>query len=261
MPDVTLQGRRYHYERAGSGVPLLLFHGFPFTSESWRPQLDAPPAGFDLITPDHRGFGGSDLGDEPLTMDALAADGLGLLSALGLERAVIGGLSMGGYVALAALRRDPSRVKGLVLVDTQATADDEAGRARREATAKDVEAKGLQVLVDAMLPKLLAPSAPAELRARVEAIMRSVAPQAAAAASRGMGSRVDGRDVLARYAGPCLVIVGQEDVITPVEKARTMADLVAGSTLDVVPSAGHLVNLEAPTAFAAALQAFHAKVL
>lgn len=260
MPEVMLNGRRYHYERSGRGVPLLLFHGFPFTADSWRPQLDAPPPGFELIAPDHRGFGRSSLGEGPATMDALAEDGLALLDALGHPQAVFGGLSMGGYVALAALRRDPSRCRGLLLVDTQALADDDAGRQRREATAQDVEAKGMQVLVDSMLPKLLAPSASPALRAQVEAIMRSVSPAAAAAASRGMGLRQDARDVLARYAGPCLVVVGQEDAITPVEKAKVMADLVAGSTLEVIPGVGHLSNLEAPAAFGAALARFAQRV-
>jgi len=256
---VTIAGRTLHYREAGTGPALLLFHGFPFTCDSWAPQLDGSLP-FRVLAPDHQGFGQSQAAGSVATMDALAADGFALLDALEIDRAVIGGLSMGGYVALAAVRRDAGRVRGLVLVDTQVTADDDAGKARRLTTAADVEAKGMSVLVDAMLPKLLSPSSPASLRQSVDAMMRSVSPAAAAAASRGMGERIDSKDVLARYAGPCAVIVGKDDVVTPVEKAKVMADLVTGATLHVVEGAGHLPPLEQPVAFNALVRDFAARL-
>ena len=145
-----------HFNEAGRGVPLVLLHAFPLSSEAFWPQLERPPEGVRLIAPDLPGFGQSPGRAGPLTMESMADDVLALMDTLELPNAFIGGVSMGGYVALALTRQDPGRVRGLVLVDTQATADDEAGKAKRETTAKDVEAKGLSVLVDSMLPKLLA---------------------------------------------------------------------------------------------------------
>jgi pimeloyl-ACP methyl ester carboxylesterase len=249
MPQVTLGGRALHFEERGEGKPVLLLHGFPFSSESFWPQLDAPPKGCRLIVPDHRGFGRSDFVPGVSTMESMADDALGLLDALGIAQAVVGGVSMGGYVAIALTRRDPGRVKGLVLIDTQASADDEAGKARREAVAKEVEEKGMGPLVDAMLPRLVAPTTSPHVKSRIERMMRAQSPQATAAASRGMATRTDGKDILSRFGGPCLVVVGEADVITPVEKAQAIAALMPQARLVVVPGAGHLPNLEAPQAF------------
>ncbi|MEW6434783.1 MAG: alpha/beta fold hydrolase [Myxococcota bacterium] len=256
MPFVTIAGRALHYEERGEGRPLLLLHGFPFSSESFWPQLDSPPEGVRLIVPDHRGFGKSAPGEGVSTMEALADDALALLDALSIPQAIVGGVSMGGYVAIALARRDPGRVKALVLIDTQASADDEAGRARREAVAREVEEKGLGPLAEAMLPKLLAPATSADVKARVDRMMRAQSPAATAAASRGMATRTDGRDLLSRFGGPCLIVVGEHDVVTPVDKAKAMAALVPQARLEIVPGAGHLPNLEQPEAFARALGAF-----
>lgn len=256
MPQLDLQGRSTFYEDVGEGTPLLLLHGFPLSSESFWPQLAAPPRGVRLLVPDHRGFGQSALAPGVATMEALADDALRLLDALGLPSALVGGVSMGGYVSLALTRLDPGRVRGLVLIDTQAGPDDEAGRQRREAVAQDVERHGLDGLVQSMLPRLLTADAAPATRDRVERLMRAQRPEAVAAASRGMGLRADGREILARFSGPCLVVVGEADVITPVEKARVMADLVPGARLEILPGAGHLANLEQPAAFGAALERF-----
>jgi len=256
MPTVTISGRALHYEERGSGTPLLLLHGFPFSAESYWPQLDAPPKGVRLIVPDHRGFGQSAPVPGVSTMEALADDALALLDALAIPQAVVGGVSMGGYVAIALTRRDPGRVKALLLIDTQASADDEAGKARREQVAKDVEANGVGPLAESMLPKLLSPNTAPEVKARVDAMMRRQSPQAVAAASRGMATRTDGKDILSRFGGPCLVVVGELDVITPVEKAKALAGIVPQAQLAIVPGAGHLPNLEAPRAFEKATGAF-----
>lgn len=256
MPLIELGGRTLHYQDVGAGLPVLLLHGFPFSSESFWPQLAAPPNGVRYLAPDHRGFGRSALGPGVASMEALAEDALGLLDALKLESVVVGGVSMGGYVAIALTRRDPGRVKGLILMDTQSLADDAAGRERREAVAREAEAKGMGPLVEAMLPKLFSPKAPAEPKARIERLMRAQNPLAAAAASRGMAGRTDGKDILSRFAGPCLVVVGQEDVITPVERAQAMVGLVSGARLLVVPEAGHLANVEKPDVVNEAITSF-----
>jgi len=208
-----------------------------------------------LICPDHRGFGQSAL-KGPLTMESMASDALRLLDMLEIDRAVVGGVSMGGYVSMALLRIDPSRVRGLMLVDTTALADDAAAKERREATAKNVEAQGMGELVTGLLPRLLADEAKPYVRARVETIMRSVNPAGAAAASRAMAARDDSREILARYSGPALVVVGEKDVITPLERAKQMVELMPKAKLVTVPGAGHLSNVEAPQAFNQALGEF-----
>jgi pimeloyl-ACP methyl ester carboxylesterase len=256
MPTLTLDGRPLHYLDEGRGTPVVLLHAFPLHAGMFRPQVEALRGRCRLLLPDVRGFGGSGQAPGPTGMDVIARDVLALLDALGVERAVVGGVSMGGYAALALLREDPGRVAGLVLADTQALADDEAGQARREQVAREVEREGVEPLVRAMLPRLLGPDAPAGVRAEVEALMRQAAPAAVAAASRGMGARADGRDLLARFGGPALVLVGEHDAVTPLERARQMQELVPGARLVQVPGAGHLASLENPGAFNAALADF-----
>lgn len=253
MPTLWLSGRSYFYEDRGEGVPLLLFHGFPFSSESFWPQLEAPPKGVRLLVPDHRGFGRSASVPGAATMDAMAQDGLALLDALKISSALVGGLSMGGYVAIALTRLDPGRVRGLLLIDTQSGADDEAGKVRREGAAVDVEKNGTSGLIEGLLPKLMA-GGDAVVKARLEKNMRAQSAPAVAAASRGMATRVDGKDILSRFSGPCAIVVGAADAITPVAKAKVMQELVSGSTLDVIAGAGHVSNLERPAEFKAIVE-------
>jgi len=245
-----------HFRDSGRGIPVLLLHAFPLAGEMFEPQLTGLSGVARFIVPDHRGFGRSTPGPGAATMDALAADALAVLDALGIASAVVGGVSMGGYAALALLRADPGRVRGLVLADTQVGADDDAARATRRELAGAVLGGGMEVLVERLVPRLLGPAASDALRDRVAAMVRANPPAGAAAALRGMALRQDGRDILARFAGPLLVIVGAEDAITPREKARAMAELVPGSELVEIPDSGHLANLEQPAAFNAALGRF-----
>jgi len=254
MAYLTREGRRYHYREAGSGLPLVLLHAFPLTGKSFEPQLAAAPKGVRLLVPDHRGFGQSAPG--PFSMEAIAADALALLDALEIDQAVIGGVSMGGYAAMALLRLDASRVKGLVLSDTQASADDEEGKKRREATAQEVERDGLSAFSKAMAQRLLGPNASDALRREVESTIRAQEPAAVAAASRALGARSDSRELLGRFAGPSMVVVGEQDSVTPPEKARQMHELLRGSRLVVIEGAGHLPQLEQPERFNAALWEF-----
>jgi len=246
---------RLHFRDVGSGPPVVLLHAFPLSGEMFEPQWTALSGRARLIVPDLRGFGGSDTGPSPSEMGAMADDVLGLLDHLGVDAAVVGGVSMGGYASLALLRNDPGRVRALVLADTQTAADDAPACERRETSAREVLEKGPAALLPSV-DKLLAPSAPAELRARVSAWIAGGSPEGFAAAQRGMALRPDARDILARFGGPVLVLVGADDVLTPPAKARAMADLVPGAELVEIPGAGHLANLEQPLAFNAALVRF-----
>lgn len=258
MLALNISQRRYSVREAGDGRAVLLLHGFPFSHESFAPQLAAPPTGTRIIAPDHRGFGHSDLvaGGAPTTMDDMADDALALLDQLGLERAFIGGVSMGGYVAMALAAKAPTRVRGLILIDTQAGADDEAGKARREDVATNVLTKGAAVVADAMMPKLFGPSAASTTKQAVHAMMLAQTPAAIAAASRGMAMRLDRMATLAAVTAPTLIMVGEHDAITPPAKAEAMKAVMPHAALEVIPDAGHLPNLEQPEAFATLLANF-----
>jgi pimeloyl-ACP methyl ester carboxylesterase len=256
MAFFTTRGVRLHYQDSGHGVPLLLLHAFPLSGALFEGQVTALAGRARCVVPDLCGFGQSALGEGPTTMEQLAQDALALLDHLGIATAVVGGISLGGYASLALLRHDPGRVRGLLLADTQMGADDDAGRAGRETLAQDVLAHGADVLVERLLPRLLSPSAPEELRTSLAQRIRATQPAAAAAALRGMALRPDSRDILSRFSGPVLVAVGTEDVLTPPAKAREMVSVAPQASLVEIPGAGHLANLEAPGPFNASLAQF-----
>ncbi len=256
MLTVTVDGTPLHYRDVGQGLPVLLLHAFPLHGAAFDRQVAALSGRYRFILPDHCGFGQSGPGRGPTEMARIARDALALLDALRIDSAVVGGVSMGGYAAMALLREDAGRVRGLVLVDTQATADDEAGRARREASAQEALEKGVEPLIQALLPRLVAAGPASPVGREVAAMMREASPQAVAAAQRGMALRPDSKDVLARFAGPALIIVGEHDPVTPMEKARQMVDLISGAKLEIIPGAGHLPNQEQPERFNAVLDGF-----
>jgi 3-oxoadipate enol-lactonase len=191
-----------------------------------------------------------------VSTDTYADDVAGLLDHLGLERAALVGLSMGGYTAFALLRRHPGRIAALVLANTRAGADTPEGRAGREQSARAAEEHGPAPVAEAMLPRLLSPAAPQPLRDRVQSMILSNSGPGIAAAQRAMASRPDSTDLLAAITVPTLVIGAGRDPIIPLEESRTMQRAIPGATLLELPEAGHLSNLEAPGAFDAALAEF-----
>jgi pimeloyl-ACP methyl ester carboxylesterase len=244
------------YREVGTGTPLVLLHAFPLSSAMWLEQRNALAARCRVITPDQRGFGGTPLGPDsgdPPSLERCADDVAELLDRLGLERVVLGGLSMGGYVAMAFLRRYADRVSGLLLADTKATADPEAARANRERIAAAVEAdEESTVLVDDVLPTLLGATTVASrplVAGRVRGLVQAAPAPAVAWAQRAMAARPDSFDVLRAYAGPALVVVGAEDALSPPADAEAMAEALPDARLAVVPEAGHLTAVETPEAF------------
>ncbi|HYP54028.1 MAG TPA: alpha/beta hydrolase, partial [Pyrinomonadaceae bacterium] len=202
----------------GRGPAVVLLHGFPFNRSRWREQAAALAGDYRVITPDLRGHGETAVTDEPATMEEMADDLAALLDELKIERAVIGGLSMGGYVTLAFCRKYAGRVAALVLADTRATPDNEDGRRTREETARRALAEGMGPIADAMTPKLLAPATlehRPETVARVREMILGTEPRGAAAALRGMALRRDQTDLLPSLRVPALVVVGSEDSLTP----------------------------------------------
>jgi len=256
---ITSHGRRTRYLEAGTGRPLLLLHAFPLNADMWRGELELVPPGWRMIAPDFPGFGGTALGAAPATMDDLASATEGVLDALAIERAVVAGLSMGGYAAFALFRRGPQRFDGLVLADTRASADTAEGRQARRAMIDLVRAKGSAAIADAMLPKLLSSvtaQAQPELVAEVRRMIESAQPPSIAAALEAMIARPDSTVDLERVSCPVLVVVGADDVPTPVAESEAMHERLPGSRLVVFNAVGHLSPLEAPAQFGAALAEF-----
>jgi 3-oxoadipate enol-lactonase len=233
----------------GDGTPVVLLHDFPLDSRMWLPQVEAL-GGYQVIVPDLRGFGAARaLSGEVTPMDLLADDVARLLEERKLERVVLCGLSMGGYVALAFARRYPERLGGLVLCDTRAGADTEEARAARLAMAERVLADGVGFLPEVMLPRLLGETTRQRRPEVVQQVTETIGAQDSggiAAAQRGMAERPDSTGVLGRIAVPSLVITGMQDELIRPEESTEMAAAIPDARLVQVPDAGHLVNLEQP---------------
>jgi len=247
-----LADRSVRYLEAGSGRPLVLLHAFPLSADQWLPQLARVPPGLRVIAPDLRGFRGAgpafeQLGLADVSMDGYAADVLALMTHLEIARAVIGGLSMGGYVALALFNRAPARVAGLVLANTRATLDTPDGRAGRDRTIALVEREGPAALAREMVPKLLGATTRREQPDLAETLAHLVqmnSADAIVAALRAMRDRPDRTPLLASIACPTIVIAGEEDAIIPVAEAQALQRAIPGSRLVVLPRVGHVSNLE-----------------
>jgi len=243
----------------------VLLHAFPIGANLWEPQMRSIPPGWRLITPDLRGFGGSTELDSlgALSIGDFAADVIDLLDELGVERAVIGGASMGGYVALALLQAAPERVEGLILANTRAGADSTEARANRRAMLALVDREGPLGVAREMMPKLLGKTTQATNQTAEATIRRLIKQQSAAgvrSAIHRMMHRPDSTPLLASIAVPTLVITGEEDELIPVSESRAIAAAVPGATLVIIPGAGHLSNMEQPDAFNTALNAFLTKL-
>jgi 3-oxoadipate enol-lactonase len=224
----------------------------------WAPQLAALAGRFRVIAFDYRGFGRSRPAPEANTMELVAGDALALLRQLGLRRVAVAGLSMGGYVAFELYRRAPEVFRGLALCATKATPDNEEAKAARETLAQDALAKGLEWVAGELAPKLLRPQADPAVFAHVKDLIRQGTPEGVAAALRGLARRPDSVPTLSRITCPTAVFYGEEDQLIAFAEAQRMGQTVKGARMLRIPGAGHLLNLEHPSAFNAALSTFFA---
>ncbi|OIJ69572.1 alpha/beta fold hydrolase [Streptomyces mangrovisoli] len=245
------------YEDKGadtSPLPLVLVHGHPFDRGMWAPQLAEFAAGRRVIAPDLRGYGASPVVPGVTPLSAHAQDIEELLDALGVDRFVLGGLSMGGQIAMECCARLGDRVRGLLLADTFAAPETPEGRRGRNAMADRLLREGLRGYADEVLEKMVAPYAADDVKARVHRMMTGTPPEGAAAALRGRAERPDYRGLLPRITVPALVVVGADDTYTPVADARELHAALPDSVLRVIEGAAHMPNLERPKEFNAALR-------
>lgn len=252
--NILINNFRMSYEDVGQGLPVVLIHGYPLSREIWKPQAEAISKHYRLITPDLRGHGNSEATPGPYTMDLLADDIAMLIDGLQIaEPIVLGGLSMGGYVAMAFARRHPERLAGLFLTATRADADTEAGKEGRRKTITTVqEACSVRPVIESMLPKLLAPGTYAKnpaLVLEVEKIMEKTSLAGVINAQLGMIERHDSYDTLRDLEIPGLMIFGDQDQIIPEEAAFRTGATFADAAIATIKNAGHLLNMEQPEEF------------
>jgi pimeloyl-ACP methyl ester carboxylesterase len=246
------------YDEAGSGTPLVLLHAFPLSRGMFAEQLAGLADRARVIAPDLRGFGDSPApGDGEPSLDAMADDVATMLDRLGVETCVLGGLSMGGYVAMAMLRRHRERVTAIVLMDTKASADGGDARANRERVARAVFEDGAAVLhpmLEALLGKETRQGRP-ETVEQVTAWLDAVRPEGVAWAQRAMAARPASFDTLRSSGVPGFVIVGEQDEVTPHDDAIAMAEAFSSEApVYVIPGAGHLSAVENPVGVTGALR-------
>ena len=247
------------YDDDGSGPAIMFVHGYPFNRTMWNEQVAVLRDSHRVIRLDLSGQGESEVPDGPATMNSMARDIASLMDQLEVSRAVIAGLSMGGYVCLAFYHLFPSRVEKLILADTRAQADTEEGRKVRAEQSQTILAEGMAGIVDTMLPKLLAPETVRErpeVVKRVRTMMLQTKPEGAAAALGAMAKREDHTERLSQIKVPTLILVGREDAITPVADSEKMHAAIDGSQLVVIEHAGHVSNIEQPEQFNRALSDF-----
>lgn len=256
-----IAGRRMSWLQAGQGRAVVLLHAFPVAAEMWKPQLDAVPHGWTMIAPDLPGFGessGTGTAGAATHVDDHADAVLGLMRHLSIEQAAIGGLSMGGYVTFALHRKAPQRFRAMILADTRAEPDTSEAKAGREKMQAEVRAKGAPGAADIMLPKLLGANGssvnPQSIAVR-EIILKNET-QGIVDAIEALKTRPDSTPTLKQIACPTLVIVGDQDEVTPVPLSETMAREIPQATLTVIPGAAHLANVQQPEAFNRAMWAF-----
>jgi pimeloyl-ACP methyl ester carboxylesterase len=252
------------YDDVGTGLPVVLLHAFPFDRSMWAGQLTPlSAAGFRVLALDLPGFGDTTSGADAVTVERAADVVADCLAILEIDKAVIGGLSMGGYVALAFARRHPQRLAGLILADTKASPDSAGAKANRDKLIAEVKAGGPVAAANALLPKLISDHTRQTRPAVIEMLRETTLRQTSAGIIAGLialRDRPDAAPGLSAVAVPTLVMVGEFDTVTLPLSAARLAGTIRGSQLVHIPGAGHMSNVENPDAFNAAVLAFLKKL-
>jgi pimeloyl-ACP methyl ester carboxylesterase len=246
------------YDDIGAGTPVLFAHAFPLNRTMWAPNVSALVERCRCVSADFRGCGDSAVAP-PYTMDQYADDLAGLLDVLRIDKVVFVGCSMGGYVGFAFWRRHRDRVRAMVLADTRAGADNEEGRERRRQLIATAGAEGSIAVANAQIASLVGKTTRAkqpDIYDSVHRMMAQAPVDGIVGALQAMMHRPDSTETLATIDVPTLIVVGEEDVPTPVKESRMMHERIPGSGLEIIQSAGHLANLERPAAFNHVLSEF-----
>jgi 3-oxoadipate enol-lactonase len=258
---IALNGIQLNYVERGlpDGLPIIFIHGFPFSHEMWSPQMASLPNRYRAISYDVRGHGASDIGDPHYTIDLYVDDLLALMDHLVITKAVLCGLSMGGYIALRAAERAPERIRGLILCDTKSEADTDEGKIRRSDTLRLIQARGVHAFAQEFVKSIFAPRTFTHRHEAVELIKQIIGsnqPTAVCGALLALAARTDTTARLVSISVPTLLLVGEHDQLTPPSATKAMHDRIQGSRMHIIPEAGHMSNLENPEAFNALIESF-----
>ncbi|MBM4160217.1 MAG: alpha/beta fold hydrolase [Ignavibacteria bacterium] len=251
---IWLNNHIMNYTERGlpQGLPVIFIHGFPFNHSMWDPQMKALPNHFRAIAYDVRGHGESDVVDGQFTIEFFVDDLIALLDHLVIERAVLVGLSMGGYIALRAVERHPERVRAMVLCDTRSEADSNEGKTKRSATIKAVKANGVAAFAEDFVKLVFAPQTfetdPQTIQ-MIKIAIRGNSPLGICGTALAIACRTDTTAALPSISVPTLILVGEHDNLTPPAAAQAMHDKIAGSELHILSHAAHMSNLENTTDF------------
>jgi 3-oxoadipate enol-lactonase len=259
MPRLRADDAEIFYESRGNGAPVVLLHPFPCHHEFWNPLAAALESRYRLILPDLRGHGDSEIGDGPALMQKHAGDIARVLDDAGVGRAAFIGCSIGGYILFEFWRRFRARVNSLVLCDTRPQADTAEGRGNRLKSAEAVLEQGTEPLLQSMIPKLMGRttiSTRPDLVDGAHSMMRKMSAEDISLVLRGMAERPDSVADLKSIAVPTLIVIGEEDVLTPVADGELMRQNISGSRLKVVPKAGHYAPWEQSKAVGEILRQF-----
>ncbi len=252
MKNVQINNINLAYERRGkAGTPLILIHGYPLDHSIWDGVALLLENDFDVIIPDLRGFGKSSAVDTPYRMSDFADDIASLLDHLNIEKAMLAGHSMGGYVALAFARKYPNRINGLALVSSQALADSSEGRGKRYKTAEDVVEEGVGIVADAMVAKL---SAVKKVQDFAGLLINAQSKAGVTGALKAMAEREDSTPILPQFNFPLLLVHGDADALIPIDRAKEIKSSLPAAQLFELQGVGHMPMMEAPQKTADALR-------
>jgi 3-oxoadipate enol-lactonase len=262
---ITVDNVRVCYNDSGdSPIPIMFIHGFPFNKDSWQPQVDFLRERHRVITYDVRGFGKSELGDDEASIIQYADDLIGLMDALEIPKAIVCGLSMGGYILMNAVHRYPDRFEGIILADTQCNADSPEAKEKRYQSIDKINTDGTNEYADASVKNLFCKNtieSNTELVNNIREVIVSTPPVSITSTLEALAKRPEACAFLNEISCFTLIICGKEDSITPVAKAEFLNTSIKNSTLVIIDNAGHLSNLENPEEFNHAMGKFITKTL
>ena len=240
-------GINYNTDGIRTGIPVVLIHGFPFSKEIWKSQVEALKSSYYVITYDVRGHGQSDVGSGQYTIEYFVDDLCGLLDHLRIPQAVLVGQSMGGYIALRTIEREPERVRGLILCNTRSEADTNEQKIRRANQAKNLKIYGIKKFSDSFLKTVFAEKSFHQNQDAVKLVRRLIeqtATSAIAGTLIALAARTDSTPSLSKINVPVLIMAGQFDEVAPPSLSISMKEKIPNAELQIIPNAAHISNLE-----------------
>jgi len=240
--DITIS-----YEEAGKGFPLIFIHGFPFSKDTWQPQVEFLKKHYRVIAYDIRGFGNSTMGNEIISMDLFATDLVRFMDALQINKAIVCGLSMGGYILMNAVSRFPERFEAIILSDTQCIADSEETKEKRYKTIAQIEAQGLEEFAEGYVKNIFSADSiinRKEIVEQVKQLILTTSPKTITATLKALAERRESCNLLKQVTVPALILCGKDDTVTPLSQSELMFNTIKDSKLKTIENASHMSNLE-----------------